>query len=148
MPVPEPSLFAKKYAAALTALIGRKLKSTDGLAAGFAAAAERKLKLEIPTALREYYSLAGRLPLNKEHNRLYSPGKLRILGGKLVFMEENQCVVFWGMDLKALGQDDPEMFQANNEDLAVWYSEELPFSDWIIKMWRWQRGLEPGQVRQ
>jgi len=59
-------------------------------------------------------------------------------------MEENQCVVFWGMDLDVLGQDDPEVLQTNSESPAVWYSEELPFSDWIIKMWRWQRGLEPG----
>jgi hypothetical protein len=85
--------FAKKYGAALALLIGRKLKPTDGLAAGFTMAAERKLSLTIPTALREYYSVAGRLPLDKEHNRLYRPGKLRVLEGKLVFMEENQCVV-------------------------------------------------------
>jgi hypothetical protein len=135
----------EKYLAALAPLLGRKLKSADGLAAGFLSAAERKLKVKIPTALREYYCVAGRLPLNKEHNRLYSPGKLRILEKKLVFMEENQCVVFWGMDTEALDQDDPEVFQTSNEAPVVWYCEELPFSDWIIKMWRWQRGLDLAQ---
>ncbi|HET8924424.1 MAG TPA: hypothetical protein VFN26_15680 [Candidatus Acidoferrum sp.] len=142
--MPKVSRFAKKYAAGLAPLIGRELKPNDGLAVGFVAAAERKLKLKIPIALREYYSIAGRLALNKEHNQLYSPGKLRMLEGKLVFMEENQCVVFWGMDKEALGQDDSEVFQANNEIPIVWYSEELPFSDWIIKTWRWQAGLDAG----
>ena len=143
--MPKTTEFARKFRAGLAPLIGRKLKITDGLAPGFATAAQCKLKLMIPTALREYYSVAGRLPLNKEHNRLYSPGRLKVLEGKLVFMEENQCMVFWGMDTAALGQDDPEVFQAHNKSLAVWYSEKLPFSDWIIKMWRWQRGLDPGQ---
>ena len=135
--------FAEKYATALLAILERRLKPADGLASGFATAAERKLKLKIPTALREYYAVAGRLPLNKEHNRLYSPGKLKILAGKLVFMEENQNVVFWGMDLGSLRESDPEVFQANNEESIVWHSEGLAFSDFIIKMWRWQYGPTP-----
>ena len=126
-------------------LINRKLNPIDGLRADSITAAERKLKLRIPTALREYYLIAGRLPLNKEHNRLYAPSDLKVNEGKLVFMEENQCVVFWGMDASSLGQDDPEVFQASNASPLVWYSEGLLFSDFIIKMWRWQYGLDPGQ---
>jgi hypothetical protein len=59
-------------------------------------------------------------------------------------MEENQAVVFWGIDLKDLEKPDPMVYQANNESEMVWQSEDLSFSDWIIKMWRWQTGLDPG----
>jgi hypothetical protein len=107
-------------------------------------ACERRLKLKLPAALKSYYELAGKLPINTEHNQLYLPKALRIENGKLVFMEENQAVVFWGIDLNALKKLDPMVFQANDESEIVWYSEDLCFSDWIIKMWRWQAGLDPG----
>ena len=135
--------FVEKYSAALVPIIGRELQPTDRLASGFEAA-EHKHNLKIPAALCDSCLIAGRLPLNKEHNGLHSPEELEILAGKLVFMEENQCVVFWGMDLEVLGQDDPEVFQAKHETPFVGYPEELPFSDFILKMWRWQYGLDPG----
>lgn len=70
---------------------------------------------------------------NTQHNRLYALRNLSVEGGKLLFMEENQAVVFWGMDLKNLISRDSEVFQAANADDLVWYSEELNFSDWILK---------------
>ena len=81
---------------------------------------------------------------SKEHNRLRDPAELSLLEGKLVFMEENQVVVFWGVDERACDQNDPEVFQASNEEPIVWYSEEISLSDFIIKVWRWQYGLDPG----
>jgi hypothetical protein len=135
---------ARKYLAALKNLIGRPLTPRDGLSLTQVIACERRLKLKLPAALKSYYELAGKLPINTEHNQLYLPKALRIENGKLVFMEENQAVVFWGIDLNALKKLDPMVFQANNESEIVWYSEDLCFSDWIIKMWRWQAGLDPG----
>lgn len=139
-----PTKFFPKYAEALAPLIQRPIGRYDGLASATIEAAERELGLKIPAALREYYLAAGRLPLNKEHNRLRDPAELSLLEGKLVFMEENQVVVFWGTDERACDQDDPEVFQANNEVPIVWYSEQISLSDFIIKMWRWQYGLDPG----
>jgi len=133
-----------EYIEALAPLIERPIGPGDGLPATLIETAERKSGLKIPAALREYYLVAGRLSLNKEHNRLYDPEELRLHEGKLVFMEENQRVVFWGMDEIACEQQDPEVFQANNEVRIVWYAEGLSFSDFIIKMWRWQSGLDPG----
>ena len=37
-------------------------------------------------------------------------------------MEENQAVVFWGIDLKDLEKPDPMVYQANNESEMVWQS--------------------------
>lgn len=135
---------ARKYRAAFESLIGRPLTPRDGLAAAQVIACERRLKLHLPVALKSYYELAGKLPINTEHNQIYSPKELRIGNGKLVFMEENQAVVFWGIDLKDLKKSDPTVYQANNESEIVWHSEDLCFSDWIVKMWRWQTGFDPG----
>ena len=132
----------QKYSAGLKALIGRSLKKQDGVKRALLATCEKRLQLKLPTALRTYYELAGNLPINKEHNIFFDPKDLTRREGKLVFMEENQAVVFWGMDLKTLNQPDPEVFQANNKTPVIWYSEGLCFSDFIIKAWRWQRGLD------
>jgi hypothetical protein len=134
----------RKYTKALETLIGRKLTVADGLKGSQVVSAERRLNLKLPLALREYYEVAGKLSINTDHNKLYSPPDLLVREGKLLFMEENQAVVFWGMDLKELGQLDPEVFQAANVDELVWYSEERKFSDWIIKVLEWQSGLDPG----
>jgi hypothetical protein len=131
----------QKYSTELKALIGRSLTKQDGVKRALLATCEKRLKLKLPTALRTYYELAGNLPINKEHNIFYDPKDLTMREGKLVFMEENQAVVFWGMDIKTLNQPDPEVFQAN-ETPVIWYSEELSCSDFIIKAWRWQRGLD------
>jgi len=141
--MPRQDKFTRKYAKALRELLRREILPSDGLPERIVVAAERRLKIKIPLALKKYYATAGRLSLNTEHNRLYAPGKLKIMGGKLVFMEENQLVVFWGMDRNALKREDPEVCQANNEKPVVWYPGGFPFSDWILRMWRWQRGLGP-----
>jgi hypothetical protein len=126
------NLFARKYSAALESLIGRPLISRVGLPLAQLIACERRLKLRLPAALKSYYQLAGKLPINTEHNRLYPPRSLGIKNGKVVFMEENQAVVFWGIDVRELKGSDPTVYQANNEREIAWYPEELGFSDWII----------------
>ena len=35
-------------------------------------------------------------------------------GGKLVFLEENQCVVFWGVEASRSPDDDPPVYQGPN----------------------------------
>jgi hypothetical protein len=124
-------------------LIDRKPVKADGLSPRTLLAAERRLKLKFPIALTEYYLLAGKLALNREHNRLFAPSALVVRNQKLIFMEENQVVVFWGMDIDDLSRPDPNVFQATREEPLDWHSEGLPFSDFILKMWRWQRGPDP-----
>ena len=130
-----------KYAKALEALLGRPLVRGDGLGPKQIESSEKRLKIKLPEALKEYYELAGDLPLNKEHNRLYLPKELTVRDGWLIFMEENQAVVFWGMKTSDLGSSDPKVYQASNEPELRWYSERRKLSDFVLKMWRWQRGI-------
>ena len=85
--------------------------------------------------------VAGKLDINKEHNVLYDPEELRPADDILVFMEENQYVVVWGIRSADLSQSDPQVYQAATVEPLEWYPEELTFSQFIIAMWKWQRGL-------
>ena len=53
----------------------------------------------LPVALQEYYHLIGKHPINKEHNRILAPNEIYYIGDYLVFAEENENVVVWGMRL-------------------------------------------------
>jgi hypothetical protein len=118
------------------------LTKYDALESALLGESEKRLKVKLPGALKICHELAGCLEINTEHNRLYGPKKLTKQNGKLVFMEENQVVVFWGMDIRSLSMLDPEVFQGNNETPIQWSPEGLVFSDFIIRMWRWLKALD------
>jgi hypothetical protein len=100
------------------------------------------LGFSLPSALRDYLLLAGGARENREHNRLLPPEELAVEDGYLVFMEENQSVVDWGIPLTLARRADPEVWQRVNGDEPEWYSEELRFSEFILKNLAWQRGVE------
>jgi hypothetical protein len=135
-------VFKRKYSQAFKNLVDRGLKRGDGFEVTELSKCEKRLKLKLPLAFHEYYEIAGKAPINTEHNILYGPSKLKIWKGKLLFMEENQRVVFWGLDMQELDQTDPQVFQAANSEPITWYSEERSFSEFILSMWRWLRGLD------
>ena len=65
------------------------------------AAAEARLNIRLPGVLREFYLRAGaHKEVNRSHNRLIAPNELEMQNGKLVFYEENQRVVLWGIDVE------------------------------------------------
>jgi hypothetical protein len=65
--------------------------------------------------LREYYLLTGREKrINKHHNRLRAPADWLVDSGRLVFMEENQWVVYWGVPACSQEKTDAAVFQGVN----------------------------------
>ncbi len=122
--------------------LGRKPKPEDGLADETVSLTERLLGFRLPESLRKYYLVTGNLPeINKYHNRLLNLIELRVDdNGFILFMEENQAVVYWGIKLDNITDSDPEVWQIINEEPFEAYSEELPFSGFIIKMMDWQFG--------
>jgi hypothetical protein len=88
--------FAGRYRA-LFALLGQPLKPEDGWSPDTLA----HLNLEgvrLPEALRAYYLVAGNeRRLNHSFNRLLALEDVFVEAGRLVFMEENQNVVYWGV---------------------------------------------------
>lgn len=87
---------------------GEPLGPGDGFADAELDAAERRLGLRLPAALREAYRLFGRrADLTSSHNTLLTPDELHVLDGVLVYQAENQGCAHWGVPLAELAHDDP-----------------------------------------
>ena len=118
----------------------------DGTPAEEISKGESQLGLSLPEALRAYYLTLGRHPLNQAHNRLLSPEEWFLHEGRLVFMEENQVVLYWAFAIGEAGAD-PMVYQGINlGDKAIdWHSEEARCADFMLVMMHWQAvcgGLE------
>ena len=127
--------FAALYARTFKTL-GYALKPRDGVAESRVSASEKRLGIRLPPSLHDYYRVAGNERLfNCIHDRLLSPDKWFLDNGRLVFMEENQRVVFWGTLATGKPQRDPPVHQAGSG---------------LVFRWRGQRhaGIQPsGEVR-
>ncbi len=86
------------------------LTDGDGCSDAELDAAEVRLGVRLPAAMREAYRLLGRREdLTSNQDRLVPPDRLFVEYGMLVFREENQSVAYWGVPVEALGEDDPQV---------------------------------------
>src|SRR5262245_61284773 len=129
--------FRSRYRQALRSLI-RKPIPRDGFPVGLLKAAEVRLGVKLPKALWDFYAVVGRHKLNQHYNRLLSPVDLFLATDHLVFMEENQAVVYWGVSRDELSKKDPPVFQAQTPEEGPWYSEGASCSEFLIAMLYWQ----------
>ncbi|MGW2180090.1 SMI1/KNR4 family protein [Streptomyces sp. NPDC001732] len=107
----------------------RPLTGTDGHAPADLDAAQARLGLPLPAALREAYQLLGRRPdLTDNQDRLLAPQDLYLDEGRgvLVFRVENQSCAYWGIRVTDLDQDDPpvvvraDLVRPTADDWAAW----------------------------
>jgi hypothetical protein len=129
-----------KYQRAIKAL-ARSVTSEDGVPAAEIAAGEQRLGIRVPSALRDYYLIAGRFDqLNCSHNQLYAPSDWFADGGNLAFMEESQAVVFWGIPTSDESDDDPQVLQGVNvsNQPIEWHPEHGCCSEFLLLMLHWQ----------
>jgi hypothetical protein len=135
-------LYSETYAR-----LGFKLKHHDGISESVLLKTENKLGAKLPTALREYYLVAGREKfLNHAFNRLLQPDDLEIQHKKLTFMEENQCVLVWGANLSTPVAPNPRVFQGPIVDGEVekWFPECNQCSSFLVFMLHLQAGYGGG----
>jgi hypothetical protein len=130
-------------------IFGSPPEPSDGLGDDAVRVKLAQAGLVIPAALFDYYSLAGRHWINENHNRLRPIEELEWMGDKLVFMEENQCVAFWGLCEADLEESDPVVWQGVNGEPVEWYAEDYRLSRFLMAMWKWtktgeQEEPEPG----
>ncbi len=101
--------------------------------------AEKTLGIRLPPALRDYYRVAGHEAcLNQQHNRLLAPHEWRVEQSRLIFMAENQCVVWWGVDLRKPENPDPMVYQGIDDETWSWHSEYRPCSQFLSIMLHYQ----------
>lgn len=123
-------------------MLGHDLGPRDGTSERRIRAAEEALRIGLPAAMREYYLVAGETDrLNRSHNVLFRLEDLRFEQNFLVFMEENQAVVHWGIAMSDLDHPDPIVWQRVNSDPSEWHSEHITFSTFITKNLEWQAGI-------
>jgi hypothetical protein len=133
-------MFKSYYRRRFREILGNSLRPADGLGDAKVAKALRKCGLLIPRALAEYYAVAGHHAMNSAHNRLRTIDKLEWRGDRLVFMEENQWVAYWGIDRAAVREANPIVWQAPNTEPEPleWYEEPYLLNQFLMAMWRWQ----------
>jgi hypothetical protein len=98
--------YAARYRAVLAAVTG-SARAGPGFPERRVAAAEARLGVRLPPALRAYYTAVGRHPLNRVSDRLRPPEAVELTGGRLVFLDENQGVVCWGVRAGGRAGPDP-----------------------------------------
>ncbi|WP_256260272.1 SMI1/KNR4 family protein [Streptomyces atratus] len=107
----------------------RPLTGTDGYAPADLDAAQARLGLPLPTALREAHQLLGRRKdLTDNQDTLLAPQDLYLDEdrGVLVFRVENQSCAYWGIRVTDLDQEDPpvvvraDLVGPTADDWAAW----------------------------
>jgi hypothetical protein len=91
----------------------------DGYGEADIGAAEQRLAVRFPAAVREAYQLLGRrADLTSNQDDLFDPARLHLDGGGqvLVFRRENQCCAQWGVRLDQPGDPDPPVVAEVMED--------------------------------
>jgi len=107
-------MFTESYAEIL-ATVGVELRTEDQCARADIEDAERRLGVNIPVSLKDYYLFSGREKrINQFQNRLLPPEKWFTDSSHLVFMEENQCVVYWGIPAAQEPKTEAGVFQGVN----------------------------------
>ena len=114
-------------------LLGRSLVNNDGINIKNIEEAEYILETNLPKYLREFYLNIGGLKLfTQSFERFFYVDELYFRDNKLIFLEENQNVCIWGININ---EDNPIVYQnADNE----WYSEEIRLSEFIKIMMYYQ----------
>ena len=125
----------------VTRYLGREWTRADGLKGKDVEKAEARLGIRLPAALKDFYLSVGAVPdLCSIHNIVFHPRDLIIEEGYLLFMDEYQSVVSWGIKRKDLSKADPAAWQRNNS-AEKWYSERKSFTQLLISMFDWYQEL-------
>lgn len=117
-------------------ILGRALEASEGVDIQSIEVAEKKLDVKFPEALKDFYLNVGKIALFTDAFEFFAkPKQIYIKGNKLVFLEENQAVLSWGIDLQDLTKDTVPVYHSPNigdvESEVIWYTEALPLPEFL-----------------
>lgn len=139
--------FAERYRRVVESVLSRPLTPTDGIHESRIRDKMTQLDFPLPEALVDYYQVLGGLDsLNRGHNRLIPWAQLGTIweglqsnleptpagAACLIFLDENQRVLSWGLQRDDLPHPDPPVFQVT--DLGDVYPEDLSVSEFLVMM--------------
>ena len=115
-------------------------RSAEGeISTGQIDAAEKRLGLSLPEALKDYYLVAGGYrDLMDRDFHLLSPEKLRLEGDYLVFCEEHQGTAVWGIHRNNLLTLPNPRVEGKASNAQKWFSESSKLSAFLLALGAWQ----------
>jgi len=117
-------------------LLGRPLTEKDGINIFEIETVENSSGLKLPAVLRNFHLLVGNLDMFicsfEQFVKPYKKGEM------LVFLEENQGVCYWGINVQDTGNETVFMCTDMESDNLEWYSEEVPLTDFLTVMMYYQ----------
>jgi hypothetical protein len=130
------------YAGFIQNYLNREISASDKIAENQILVVEQNLGFSLPKALRDYHKTIGNCrELNNYHNRILEIDKIFIDESFLVFAEENQNVVYWGIKTTSLDEINPIIWQIRNEEKQEYYSEDKTFTEFMTELFDWQFNL-------
>lgn len=98
-------------------------------------AAEARLGMRLPAALREWYLAFGkRREVWSRQDMFLSLGDLDIDEGQLVFYAENQGVTRWGIPVSELTVEDPPVMVDTDHAGGEWLQQSASVSGFALEM--------------
>lgn len=135
-------------------ILGRKLESFEGLSADAISSAETKLGMKFPDALKDFYLNVGKMPLFTDAFEFFAqPKQIYIKSNKLIFLEENQAMLSWGIDLDEISKAEKiKVYQSPNigesEKNIVWFPEILPLPEFLEMIMYYQAASGDTELQQ
>jgi hypothetical protein len=130
--------FEARWRSLVPQYLGRPWRAHDGISPAAVASAEQRLHCLLPAAVRAFYCTLGAIDaLCTVHNRIRSLEKLAFEEDYLLFMDENQDVVSWGVRRRDIDQPNPPTWQRNNTPPTEWFAEEKSFTELLESMFEW-----------
>lgn len=123
---------------AAESLLGRALKSSDGMKASEVEAAQSHCKCIFPEALNAFYRLLGNLSMfMSSFQNFIEPHRK---GDYLVFLEENQGVCYWGINIYEMANEDVKVYMCTdiNAENPEWYPEEITLREFLTVIMYYQ----------
>jgi hypothetical protein len=125
--------FLETYKTIAENLLQRPLAEADGFSTDSIEASVAKVGGQLPLALRDYYSVVGKLQFNQSHNRLIEPEQLELAEEAecLAIIDENQSACTWGIKTTELDQEDPTAYCIIPGEEES-HSEECSLSEFLV----------------
>lgn len=123
----------------LFAMFGRRLAAQDAVPPQAIDKAETGLQATVPDALRDFYLQAGNArDFIAVYDQFLAPSEWGVQDGRLIFVEENQDVVRYGVDCSADAPADPPVWIATTGATLEWHPASDTCSGFIAAMLAWQ----------
>jgi hypothetical protein len=118
--------------------LGRPLRSSDGEPEKSIRREESRLGIAIPAALRTFYRVAGRATdFNAVCDRFRPPSEWTLDGNHLIFAEEQQVVVLYGVRIDKPELTDPPVLMATRSSSLLWYKVSASVSEFASVYMLW-----------